>query len=216
MPDVKPVPRKERARATRERILAAAYDLFAQRGFAATTMPEVATAAGVAVQTVYFVFHTKATLLDQVYAYAVLGPDGVRPLDADWFQVAVAEPDPRRSLQVVLTGVMSVAARVAPLAAIMDTVRDDEVKALRAAKEALRREVHRGYVEHLKKLGALRPGLGVDRATDLFLGLSSPSMYHTMITDHGWSDRQWTASLLDLLAHALLKPGGSAHDRRAG
>jgi AcrR family transcriptional regulator len=210
MPDVKPMPRKERARATRARIIAAAYELFAQRGFTATTMPEVAAAAGVAVQTVYFVFRTKTALLDQVYAAAVLGADEVRPLDSDWFQAAVAEADPHQSLQIMLTGVLSVAARVAPLAAIMDTVHDDEIKTLRASKEALRREVHRGYVDHLKKLGALRPGLSVDRATDLFLGLASPAMYHTMTTDHGWSDRKWAAGLLDLLAHALLKPGDGA------
>src|SRR5262245_17482817 len=117
MTAVKPMSRKERADATRARILAAAYDLFARRGFAATTMPDVAAAAGVAVQTVYFVFRTKTALLDRVYATAVLGSDEVRPLDSDWFRAAVAEPDPARSLEIMLTGVLAVAARLAPLAA---------------------------------------------------------------------------------------------------
>ena len=44
MSDVKPSSRKERASATRGRILAAAYALFSERGYAATTMPDVATA----------------------------------------------------------------------------------------------------------------------------------------------------------------------------
>ncbi|MGE5830786.1 MAG: TetR/AcrR family transcriptional regulator [Micromonosporaceae bacterium] len=207
MPEVKPIPRKERARATRGRIVAAAYELFAERGFTGTTMPDVAAAAGVAVQTVYLVFRTKTALLDQVYAAAVLGADEVRPLDSEWFRAAITEREPRRSLQIMLAGVLSVSARVAPLAATMDTVHDDEIKALRAEKEALRRQVHRAFVEHLKKMGALRPGLTIDRATDLFLGLASPAMYHAMTADHGWVDQQWASQLLDLLAHGLLRSG---------
>jgi AcrR family transcriptional regulator len=208
MSDVKPSSRKERASATRGRILAAAYALFSERGYAATTMPDVATAAGVAVQTVYFVFHTKAALLEQVYATAVLTPADVRPLDSDWFRDALAHPDPRRSLEIMLTGVLSVAARLAPLAATMESA-DDQVRALLAEKEALRRQLHRTFVEHLRKTGALRPGLTVDRGTDLFLGLGSPAMFHTMTTTHGWSQRQWTAALTDILSHALLKPDRS-------
>src|SRR4029450_4051942 len=204
MPDVKPSARKERANATRTRIIAAAYQLFAQRGFAATTMPDVAAAAGVAVQTVYFVFGTKAALLERVYAAAVLTDSEVRPLDSEWFRDAIAQPDPRRGLQIMLTGILSVAARLAPLAATMETV-DDEVKALHADKEALRRQVHRAFVEHLKKTGALRAGLTVDRATDLFLGLASPALFHAMTAGHGLSPRPWASSLPDILAHALLK-----------
>jgi AcrR family transcriptional regulator len=205
MADVKPSSRKERAQATRDRIVAAAYDLFAQRGFAATTMPDVASAAGVAVQTVYFVFHTKTALLEQVYATAVLSPAEVRPLDSEWFREALAHPDPRRSLEIMLTGVLSVAARLAPLAATMETA-DDEVKALYSDKEALRRQLHRTFIEHLKKIDVLMPGLPIDRATDLFLGLASPTMFHTMTAVHGWSERQWGTTLTDILANALIDP----------
>jgi AcrR family transcriptional regulator len=204
MTDVKQS-RKQRAAATRERILAAAYKLFADQGYLSTTMPEVAKAADVAVQTVYFAFRTKAALLEQVYAAAVLGPDSVRPLDSDWFRRAVKETDPGRSLATMVGGVLTVAARLAPLAATMDTIDDTDVRALWAQKEALRRELHRSYVEHLKKSGALRSGLSVDRATDLFLGLSSPALYQSMTAGHRWSHRQWAHTLTDLLAHSLLR-----------
>ena len=55
--------RRERSRATHWRIVEAAHRLFTIQGYASTTMGQVAEAAGVAVQTVYFVFHTKAALL---------------------------------------------------------------------------------------------------------------------------------------------------------
>ena len=50
--------RRGRAKATQWRIVKAAYDLFCAQGYAATTMAQIAEAARVAVQTVYFAFHT--------------------------------------------------------------------------------------------------------------------------------------------------------------
>ena len=205
MEAVKTSSRRDRARATRERILTVAYELFTTRGYLATTMPDVAAAAGVAVQTVYFVFHTKAGLLEEVYAKAVLGADQVRPMESQWYQQAVAEPDPDRGLAVMLTGILPIAARLAPLAATMETVDDPEVQKVQAEKEALRRQVHRGYVEHLKKTRALRRELTVDAATDLLLGLCSPAMYHQMTIRLGWPVARWETSLHDLLRHALLR-----------
>src|SRR5215467_387734 len=168
MEPVKTSVRRERARATRERILAVAYELFATRGYQATTMPDIAAAAGVAVQTIYFVFHTKAILLEQVYATAVLGAEEIRPIDSEWYHRAVSDPNPARSLATMLTGVLSIASRLAPLAATMQTVDDTDVQAVRKEKEALRRHLHRSYLEHLKKSHALRGDLTVDAATDLF------------------------------------------------
>jgi AcrR family transcriptional regulator len=172
-------------------------------------MPEVAKAADVAVQTVYLTFRTKPALLEQVYAAAVLGPDCVRPLDSDWYRRAVNDTDPGRSLATMVGGILTIAARLAPLAATMDAIDDTDVRTLLAQKEALRRELHRSYVAHLKKSGTLRSGLSVDRATDLVLGLTSPALYQSMTAGHRWSHSHWANTLTDLLAHSLLR------DRRA-
>jgi AcrR family transcriptional regulator len=206
MAPVKRSARRERAAATRQRILTAAYDLFATRGYTTTTMPEVADAAGVAVQTVYLVFRTKAALLEQVYAAAVLGADQVRPMDAEWFRHAITQSDPARSLAAVLDGILEIAARLAPLAATMETVGDEEVRAVHAEKESLRRALHRRYIEHLHQLDALSPDITVGQATDLLLGLASPTLYQQMVTDYGWPPGQWSAQLKDLLICSLLRP----------
>src|SRR5213595_300848 len=71
--------RRERAKATQWRIVKAAYTLFCARGYAGTTMAEIAEAAGVAVQTVYFTFHTKSALLSRAYDFAVMGEDEPLP-----------------------------------------------------------------------------------------------------------------------------------------
>src|SRR5215470_11974721 len=207
MTDVKQS-RKQRAEATRARILTADYELFAHQGYLSTTMPEVAKAADVAVQTVYLTFRTKAALLEQVYATAVLGSDHVRPLDSDWFRRAVADSDPGRGLATLVGGVLTIAARLAPLAATMEAIDDPDVKALRTQKEALRRDTHRSFIAHLETSGALRPGLSIDYASDLILGLTSRALYQSMTAEHGWNRRQWADTLTELLAYSLLDDRG--------
>ena len=50
--------RREKAAATRERMLRAAIEVFAEQGYGGARMADIAARAGVAVQTLYFVFHT--------------------------------------------------------------------------------------------------------------------------------------------------------------
>ena len=66
------VKRQAKAAATRARIIANAYALFCENGYRATTMDLIARRAGVAVQTVYFTFHTKDDLLKAVFEWTVL------------------------------------------------------------------------------------------------------------------------------------------------
>ena len=55
---------------TRSRILAAALDVFRERGFHAATMREIAAAAGVAVGAAYYYFDSKDALVMAFYAQA--------------------------------------------------------------------------------------------------------------------------------------------------
>ena len=56
-------PRRRRAEATRQKILRAAHEEFVERGYHGATIASIARRAGVATQTVYFVFHTKTELV---------------------------------------------------------------------------------------------------------------------------------------------------------
>jgi AcrR family transcriptional regulator len=61
------IPRQERGRARVAALMAAAAELFAEKGFAATTMTEIAARAGAAIGTLYLFFPTKDAL-----AHAIL------------------------------------------------------------------------------------------------------------------------------------------------
>ena len=82
--------------AARERILEAAEDVFAERGFAAGTTKRIAQAAGVTEGLVFYYFGTKQGLLDALLEERSLG-DELSELAA-----AVAEErDPRRLLRIL-------------------------------------------------------------------------------------------------------------------
>jgi TetR/AcrR family transcriptional regulator, repressor of fatR-cypB operon len=59
----------ELPRDKRDRLLAAALDLFESRGFEGVAVPEIAKAAGVAIGTVYRYFATKEALVNSLYRH---------------------------------------------------------------------------------------------------------------------------------------------------
>ena len=94
-------PRAARTRATRRRIVDAAAELFVERGYGVTTLEQIAARAGVAVQTVYFHFGNKRTVLKEAVDVAAVGDDEpVALLERPWLEELRAEPDPRRVVEL--------------------------------------------------------------------------------------------------------------------
>src|SRR5438270_11397071 len=92
--------RQEQAQQNRWAVLQAAHHMFVERGFAATTMPAVASTAGVSVQTVYKAFGNKPRLAKAVFDTAIAGDDQPLPLlqRASLDRVR-NEHDPRKKLR---------------------------------------------------------------------------------------------------------------------
>jgi AcrR family transcriptional regulator len=217
MADVKrePLTRKERARQTRLRMIRAAYQLFTQRGYAATTMADIAAAAGVAVQTLYFTFHTKAELLHNVYELAVLGEDDpIPPTEQPWWAEMLAAKRLEDALGLLVDNVTTILARAAPLD---DFVRaasfDPDPARVRADNERLRRQGYAQVVEHLGARFGLRPGLAPEQATDVLLLLLGPATYQTLVGDYGWPQERWRSWCAAAIAEQLFTT--DAHRRPA-
>jgi AcrR family transcriptional regulator len=186
--------RRERAKATRWRILKAAYRLFCDQGYADTTVAQVADAAGVAVQTVYFTFHTKSALLSRAYEVAVGGEDEPRiPQEQPWFAAMVAEPDIKRALRHLVTGSGEIMRRVTPLyfAARVAADSDADAAQVMAFHETDRAESYRALVELLRSRARLRSGLSLERAADLLLLYVGMDTYHALVDGRGWSHDEW-------------------------
>lgn len=201
-----PTPPRARSRATRLRITKAATSLFRDRGYTRTTMADIAQAAGVAVQTVYFVFHTKTEVLNSAYGLAVMGEtEPAVPQEQAWYRQAVAEPDITTAVRLMVTGLGEILARVAPLDRAVRTAAagDLDAASFLAQNEAWRAEGYREMVAFLSTKHPLRAGLTEDRATDVMLLLASAGAYRALVTERDWTHTEWVVWTGDALTEQL-------------
>ena len=198
--------RKERTLATRRRMVGAAYRLFCEKGYVATTMEAIAREAHVAVPTLYFTFRTKGAILGEVLGAAVMGFDEpVGPEDAPWYRAFEAEPDPGRALEILVENTAPILRRVAPLvAATHAAAGDPEVSAISGLSEERRRDGYRVIVRQLAAKGGLRQGLSVARATDILLVLLGPQLFDALESGRGWSPAETNRWVVEVLSQQLL------------
>ena len=210
MPPVKPSKptRREKAVATRERIVRAAIEVFAEAGFVGARMNDIAERADVAVQTVYFVFHTKAELLSACFDHAVLGPERLPPQQqAFWSEMTTARSG-RAALAAFVRGNTAILARVAAVDEVARSVpHEPDAAAVVANSERLRREGYREVVATLADRFGLRAGLTLESATDLLLMFGSSATYLTL-RRYGWSEQAFVAWSTDTLAKQVLAHPG--------
>jgi len=199
--------RKARARVTRHRILAAAYRLFCEHGYAPTTMGDIAEAAGVAVQTLHFTFHTKAELLLAVANAQAAGEDDPKPvLERPGMVAAFTSTNPYRSLALAVEHGTDIYARVAPLAAAIQAAASvDADVATDWAGVARTRKAGMGLmIERLAAGGHLSSQLTVQRATDLTFVLFSHETFLGLTVGSGWTTEEYKAWLFGSLCTQLL------------
>ena len=204
MADVNPRPRRRKAEATRRKILRAAHVEFLGSGFHGATMAAIAKRAGVAVQTVYFVFHTKPELISAVIDAAVLGEESTPPEETDWWEAMEAEADPAEALRIFVRGAAPLFSRAAPISEVLRAaaLTDEEVRRTHEHHEEMRYSGYRQIVEMLARKGYLRDGLDVDSATDVFFTLFGDTFYFQLTTERGWSEQRvvdWLSASLPAL-----------------
>ena len=188
-------------------MLRAAYQLFCANGYAATTIEGIAKVADVAVQTVYFHYGNKATLLKEALDVAAVGDDEpVALLDRPWLEELTAEPDPVRVIELWTNSSREILGRVAPLLAVVrGTVgTDPDLAGQWDVNESQRRTAFRVLADLLADRNALRPGLTVEDAADLAFLIHSVENYIVATGTLGWTPEHWQRSTAMLLARSLL------------
>src|SRR5690349_10815005 len=171
-----------------------AATLFQRQGYAATTIEQIASAAGVAVQTVYFHFGNKATVLKEVVDVLAVGDDEPVPmLQRPWVREMRETPDARRALALWLANSAMIFSRLAP---VMKIVRDaagsdPEMAAQWQTNAEQRFTAQRALAQRLADKGALRQGLSVERAADIIFCLVSHEVFALATTATGWTPAGW-------------------------
>jgi AcrR family transcriptional regulator len=197
-------PRAARTRATRRRIVDAAAELFVADGYPATTLEQIATKAEVAVQTVYFHFGNKRTVLKEAVDLAVVGDDApVGILGRPWLEEARAERDPRRVIALWTEYGRGILTRIGPIMRVVRdaAVVDPDMAAQWTANMSETATAFGVLAEQLDGLSALRVPVG--EAVDILCALSGLEMY-LVLSDRGWGPDRWERFVVESLAHALL------------
>jgi AcrR family transcriptional regulator len=178
--------RGAQARATRRRIVAAAAELFIENGYPATTLDQIADRAGVAVQTVYFHFGNKRTVLKEAVDVAAVGDEESVPLlERPWVEQIRGEPDPHRVVRDAAAG-------------------DPDVADQWTISQQQRDTAFRLLARLLADRGDLRPGLSVQQATDIVFALLSIELYLLLTATRGWTPEHWERWTIATLDNALL------------
>ncbi len=193
--------RREQAQVTHRRILAAARTQFIARGYAYVTMRDVATEAGVAVQTVHAVFGTKLGLAQGIVelAFEDVDPDVLTLIH----QTDLAQ-DPPVTLRTVATAARRIQDHFADILLFMQQTGDPQLLEIAALFDAGRVESLAPVVSALSRAGVLRPGLSAKEANDVIWALTSPEWYGLLVRRRGWHLDRWEENLGDILARALL------------
>lgn len=198
--------RREKSLLTRSKIIRAAHKEFVERGFHGTTVASIAQRAGVAAQTVYFVFHTKADLVSAAIDAAVLGEDPpVEPLASEWWRDMTTRADAADALRTFIRGAGPIFERASPLGLVLKaaSLGDEEVRRTNDVHDARQRQDFRAALEAIVLHGRLRTGLSLDSATDLLLTLMSDSAYCQLTRECGWSHQRvidwWCEAIPELI-----------------
>lgn len=184
----------------------AAFGLFCEHGYAGTTMVQIAEAAGVAVQTVYFTFHTKAAVLSRAYDFAVMGEEEPTvPTDQPWYRAMVAATDLAEALRHFVTGVGEITRRLTPLYVVASgaAASDPDVAAIVDRHERWRADGYREVLGILLAKAPLRSDLTPERANDLLLLYAGMGVYHFLVEVVGWSHDELVAWTADTIADQL-------------
>ena len=202
--------RGSRARATRRRIIDAAAQLFVAEGYTTTTLEQIAERAGVAVQTVYFHFGNKRTLLKEAVDVAAVGDDEPVPLlERPLYRQLAGERDPHRLLAAWTSGGREIFTRVAPIMAVVRDAAgaDPDMAAQWRTNQQQRATAYAVFAQQLTDLGALKAELSAQDAVDILLALVSFEVY-LILTERGWSPQRWEKWMATTLTGALLKDAG--------
>lgn len=200
--------REAAAAANREAIREAASALFVEHGYVATTVGQIARAAGVSVRTVFNGYPGgKAQVFDEALDAALGGDDSRRPLaDRPVTLDVLLEPDPGRLIEGLADGAVQIYECAGGLITtyMESSGADPHMRQHAELGESAARSIMYRAARALQAQEALRPDLSVRRAGQILLALSSPTLHQLLRRRSGWSAASYRRWLIEQIGAAIL------------
>ncbi len=216
-------PRQRRSRAKREALVQAAAQLFAERGYAATTTPDIAAAAGVSVGTLYSYFRDKRQIMLSLMAGTAESISKLNILSA------TEGPDPRRAMRELLAGILPYDAERYRLQRAWMMLEIGEAELAGYGVEVQRWIYHQMLIAIRRVVsgGAAWPDLDVER-TAWTITVLMDHVWHQQLRPEFLSEDEFNLqreALADFIYHGIYRSqtgssldsgGASAGDKRQG
>lgn len=204
--------RAEAAARTRQSILEAARTLFAENGYAATSMAAIAEAADVALDTVYASAGRKPALVRLLVETAISGTSQAVPAEQRDYVVAIrAAPDAIEKIKIYASAIRQISERMAPVLEVLQQAAhtEPELATLRSQISQRRAANMRLFAADLAAAAPLR--VPVDHAADIVWATNSPELYQLLVGQRGWTASAYEQFLVDTWTRLLLDDVG--HER---
>jgi len=201
--------RRQAAETTRQSILEAAREIFLSRGYAAATMPAIALAAGIALDTVYATVGKKPALFRLLVETALSGTNSPVPgEERNYVKEIREETDPRRKLELYAAAITEIQPRLAPLVSVLQAAAplDPELDALWNSISERRARNMMLFAEDLASTGKLRQSLSLQKAADILWSMNSPEFYLLLVHQRKWTASEFQAWLAEIWVTLLVEP----------
>ena len=199
--------RAQQAAATRERVVASATALFSQRGYAATTMPEIARRAGVSTETVQANGPKQALLRAAINASTFGGENDTDARDTELGALMLAVTSAAQAATVTAGILTQVNASVHGLwLSLSEAARHDAGMAAELQGLAVGiRTQNTILMSEWRRRGYLRDDIPFEDLVDRGVLVGSVEVYDRAVRIGGMSPEEYTAMLASLVADLLLK-----------
>lgn len=176
--------------------------MFAEKGYSATSIAAIARDAKVAAPTFYVTFGSKPALLLALLDTMEVEADVPR-LEAELH----ATTDPRKQIRAFVDFGVRLYARATD---VLETIRaagmaEKDLGTLWIEGEKRRRLAQRVLVRRWLRQGVLKPGLGAERAGDIFWALTGPDSFRLFLRECGWQTGFYAQWLAETVAALLLR-----------
>jgi AcrR family transcriptional regulator len=185
--------RREAADRKRAQVLDAAMTLFEGHGYAATTVQQVASEAGVSVETIYKKFGGKAGLVRALFHRGLAGA-GSTPAEVRSDSMSAAEQSARNVLRGWADLTAEVSPRGSPIVLLIHAAAatDPEARALVDEMNTQRLERMTHNAKRLRGKAGLRRELSTAEIRDVLFTYSASELYDILVLHRGWSLRRFS------------------------
>ena len=198
--------REEQAARTRTRILDAAAELFLERGYARTTMKDIAVQADVARDTVHAIFGSKARVLTALIDHRLVPDGSVTNVTQLPETLAIKdEVDQRKQIELFAKFIAGISTELRPVFEILRTASAVEPEMAKVFEEMdqFRMNNMRTYASWIAARGPLR--VSTRQAGEIIWALASLDVARMLCDELGWTESQHARWLSYTLIRTLLR-----------